>query len=207
YRMSFPEITKEEDKSSGIDYFNKLMSGQIKNAAFEKRYICKDGTVINAFITASLLYDEKKKPLYYFAQVQDITQRMKSETKRKELETQLQQAQKLESIGRLAGGVAHDFNNMLTVIIGYAELSLSKIDIQDPMHDELGRIYKAALRSADITRQLLAFSRQQAIVPIVLNPNEVIESMLKMIRRLIGENISLVWKPSTDVWKIWLDPS
>lgn len=206
-QMVFSEITKEEDKANGLEIFNKLMSGQIKNAAFEKSYIHKDGTAINAFITASLLYDENKKPIFYFAQVQDITQRVKSEAKRRELESQLQQAQKLESIGRLAGGVAHDFNNMLTVIIGYSELSLTRIVKEDPMHDELEKIYKAAMRSADITRQLLAFSRQQAIVPKVLNPNEIIESMLKMIRRIIGENINLVWKPSPDVWNLKLDPS
>src|SRR5690606_17579321 len=103
------------------------------------------------------------------------------------LQNQLLQSQKLESVGRLAGGVAHDFNNMLTVILGQAQLALMRIDEKDPLHGRLQEIVKSAERSANLTRQLLAFARKQTINPVVLDLNQAIEDILKMLRRLIGE--------------------
>ena len=126
----------------------------------------------------------------------DITDRKQAEEEQQKLKKQLQQAQKMEAIGRLAGGVAHDYNNMLSVILGYTELIRAKLPPADPLQDDLSEIFKAANRSVDITRQLLAFARKQAIVPKVLDLNANIESMLKMLRRLIGENIGLSWQPA-----------
>jgi len=125
----------------------------------------------------------------------------------KKMEAQLSQAQKMESIGRLAGGVAHDFNNMLSVIIGNAELIMANMAPNDPIHGNLSEIFSAARRSADVTRQLLAFARKQTITPKVLDLNRTIESMLKMLRRLIGEDIDLAWLPGADVWPVRMDPS
>lgn len=130
-----------------------------------------------------------------------------SEEERKSLQNQLLQAQKLESIGRLAGGVAHDYNNMLSVINGYTELALHKVAPTDPLHSDLKEILKAARRSADITRQLLAFARKQTISPRPLDMNETVESMLKMLRRLIGEDVDLIWLPKTDLWPVKMDPA
>jgi two-component system cell cycle sensor histidine kinase/response regulator CckA len=113
----------------------------------------------------------------------------------------------MESVGRLAGGVAHDFNNMLGVILGHAELALEQVDPAQPLHDDLLAIYSAAKRSADLTRQLLAFARKQTIAPEVLDLNDVIASMLNMLRRLLGENIELQWKPGADLWSVKVDPS
>jgi len=127
-------------------------------------------------------------------------------TERKELEQQLLQAQKLESIGRLAGGVAHDYNNMLGVILGSAELALKQIEDAHPVHAKLEQIRSAARRSADITRQLLAFARKQTIAPQVIDLNESLEGMLKMLRRLIGEDIELTWLPATHLDSIEIDP-
>ena len=110
-------------------------------------------------------------------------------------------------MGRLAGGVAHDFNNMLGVILGHAELALEKIDPDHPLHDDLQEIQKAAKRSADLTRQLLAFARKQTIAPKVLDLNETVAGMLKMLRRLIGEDIELAWLPGADLWPVKMDPS
>ena len=132
--------------------------------------------------------------------VEDITERLN-------LQAQLTQAQKMESVGRLAGGVAHDYNNISSIIIGFSELALEKVEQDDPVHDDLMEIYTAANRSTDITRQLLAFARQQTIAPKVLDLNDIIESMLKMLRRLIGEDIDLVWLPGSGVWPVKLDPS
>ena len=139
--------------------------------------------------------------------VRDITARLKAEAQRETLQTQLQQAQKMDSIGRLAGGVAHDFNNMLGVILGHADLALAQIDPSQPFHADIQEIQKAAARSADLTRQLLAFARKQTVAPRVLDLNETIEGMLKMLRRLIGENIDLAWHPAKTPNWLKMDPS
>jgi nitrogen-specific signal transduction histidine kinase/ActR/RegA family two-component response regulator len=123
------------------------------------------------------------------------------------LEAQLQQAQKMESIGRLAGGVAHDFNNMLGVILGHTELAIDRLAPTHPVHADLREIYQAAERSAELTKQLLAFARQQAAAPRVLDLNETIAGMLKMLRRLIGEDIDLAWMPGAPLWPVKIDPT
>ncbi|MFN2358603.1 MAG: PAS domain S-box protein [Desulfotignum sp.] len=125
----------------------------------------------------------------------------------KKMEAQLAQAQKMESVGRLAGGVAHDFNNMLGVISGRAELGLKKTALTDPVHKDFEQILNAAGRSADITRQLLAFARKQTIAPKVIDLNHTVANMLKMLGRLIGEDIDLLWQPDGDLWKVKMDPS
>lgn len=132
--------------------------------------------------------------------VEDITERLN-------LQAQLMQAQKMESVGLLAGGIAHDYNNISSIITGYSELALDKVDHDDPLRDDLMEIITAARRSTDITRQLLAFARQQTIAPKVLDLNDNIESMLKMLRRLIGEDINLAWQPGAEVWPVKIDPS
>jgi len=139
--------------------------------------------------------------------VQNTTARKQAEIEQEELQTQLQQSQKMESVGRLAGGVAHDYNNMLSIIIGYSELSLEKIKKDDPLQTLLMEILKAAKRSADITRQLLTFARKQAIAPEVLDLENSIGSIVKMLRRLISEDIELAWLPGVEVWPIKMDPS
>jgi PAS domain S-box-containing protein len=144
---------------------------------------------------------------YMAGTVQDVTERKRAEEEKAALEAQLRQAQKMEAVGRLAGGVAHDFNNMLGVILGHAELALEDLDPAQPLYTDLLAIRSAARRSADLTRQLLAFARKQIIVPTVLDVNESVEHMLEMLRRLIGENIALVWRPGTHPWRVKMDPS
>ncbi|MDR3556702.1 MAG: PAS domain S-box protein [Syntrophobacteraceae bacterium] len=137
----------------------------------------------------------------------DITESKRAEEERAKLTAQLSQAQKMESVGRLAGGVAHDFNNMLGVILGHAEMAMDQVDSTNPLHDDLQEIQKAAKRSADLTRQLLAFARKQTVSPKVLDLNETVEGMLKMLRRLIGEDIDLAWLPGNNLWPVKVDPS
>jgi two-component system, cell cycle sensor histidine kinase and response regulator CckA len=137
----------------------------------------------------------------------DITDRKQAEVEKKKLEVQLHQAQKMESVGRLAGGVAHDFNNMLGVILGYTELAMERVDPGNPLHANLEKIQGAAQRSADLTRQLLTFARKQTVSPKVIDLNDTIESILKLLRRLIGEDIDLDWQPGKEVWPVKIDPT
>lgn len=137
----------------------------------------------------------------------DITQNKREEMEKRKLQNQLVLAQKMELVGRLAGGVAHDFNNMLGAILGYAELALLKVDPDNPLREDLREILKAAQSSASVTRQLLAFARKETIAPEVVDLNKVVGGMLKMLRRLIGENIVLEWRPGDSLWPIRIDPS
>ena len=140
-------------------------------------------------------------------QARFISDLKRAAEEKERLEGQLLQARKMESIGRLAGGVAHDFNNMLGVILGHAELALEGPLPDQALRDGLQEIRKAAERSADLTRQLLAFARKQTAVPKVLDLNETVEGMLKMLRRLIGEHIELDWRPGRDLGPVRVDPS
>ena len=133
--------------------------------------------------------------------------RKQSEVAKAQLEEQLQHAQKMESVGRLAGGVAHDFNNMLGVILGHANLALMDLEPTQALHVNLTEIHKAAERSANLTRQLLAFARKQTIAPKTVDLNETVAGMLNMLQRIIGEGIDLSWQPEKDVWPVKVDPS
>jgi len=127
-------------------------------------------------------------------------------SERKSLEAQLLHAQKMEAVGRLAGGIAHDFNNMLSVIIGYGEMLLYAMPQVDPHRSQIKEIVKAGKRSAELTRQLLAFARKQQIRPLVLDLNNTIHDRARMISRLIGEDIELRFHLGPDLWPIYLDP-
>jgi PAS domain S-box-containing protein len=137
----------------------------------------------------------------------EIVERKRAEEEKDKLQEQLLQSQKMESVGRLAGGVAHDFNNMLAVIIGHVALAMMKANPSEPMHAHLTEIQHAAQRSADLTRQLLAFARKQAVMPKVLNLNDTVSGMFKMLKRLIGEDITIIWKPGAVLWPVKLDPT
>ncbi len=143
---------------------------------------------------------------HFLAVKEDITERKQAEEAQAKLEEQLRQSQKMESIGRLAGGVAHDFNNMLAVILLQVHMSLRESDPAQPIYARLQAIQQATQHSADLTRQLLAFARKQTIAPQVLDMNETVEGMLAMLRRLIGEDIDLLWKPAANLWSVKMDP-
>lgn len=159
----------------------------------------KDGTLYTEETTISPVRDSLGRIVNYVAVQHDITEHL-------QLTAQFQQAQKMEAIGLLAGGVAHDYNNMLSVILGYAEMGLGKVDPVHSLHEDLEIIIKAAKRSAHITRQLLTFARKQAITPVVLDLNQTVESMLTMLRRLIGEDIDLAWLPKAGLFPLRMDP-
>ncbi|WP_222424079.1 transporter substrate-binding domain-containing protein [Desulfamplus magnetovallimortis] len=166
-----------------------------------------DGHIEHLETIKTPVYGNDGKLIGVLGIARDITDRKKSEEEMQNLHAQLFQAQKMDAVGRLAGGVAHDFNNMLSIIIGRAELARMKLNHSDPIYKDLIEIESVGKRSADLTRQLLAFARKQTIVPEVLKLNATIKSMLKMLRRLIGEDIDLVWKPGFDIWSVNMDPA
>jgi len=141
------------------------------------------------------------------ATARDISDKKRLEEERERLQVQLMQAQKMESIGRLAGGIAHDFNNMLGVILGNAELALGRVPEDPTLRTELQEIQQAGKRSADLTRKLLAFARRQVTEPRVLNLNETVGGLLSMLRRMIGEHATLVWHPEERDALVKMDPS
>jgi PAS domain S-box-containing protein len=128
-------------------------------------------------------------------------------TEKRKLQEQLLQSQKMESVARLAGGVAHDFNNMLSVIIGHAELAMEQMNPYHPLFANLREICKAGERSAALVKQLLAFARKQTVTPKVLDLNKTVAGMLKMLRPLIGEDIELIWQPGEEMRPVKMDPS
>ena len=200
--MSITDLEHQETAEDTASHIKSVMARGTDR--FESRHRRKNGTVFDVEISAQFLPDSGG---WFVAFVQDITERTQAETERRQLEAELHQAQKMESVGRLAGGVAHDFNNMLSVIIGHAELGLRKTDPASPLGHNLTEIRKAGGRSANLTRQLLAFARKQAIMPRALDLNETVGTLLDMLRRLIGTNISLVWLPKENIWTTMADPS
>ncbi len=139
--------------------------------------------------------------------VTDISEQKRAEEKQNRLSEQLHQSRKMESIGRLAGGIAHDFNNMLTIINGYAEMMIDVLSPADPMYDKAYKIHDAGRRSTIIVRKLLAFARKQTISPEPMDLNDSISNMLSMLRRLIGENIEMLWRPADEIWTVKMDVS
>ncbi|HQH73623.1 MAG TPA: PAS domain S-box protein, partial [bacterium] len=137
----------------------------------------------------------------------EITARKRAEEEKEHLEKQLQFYQKMQAVGQLAGGVAHDFNNLLTVIEGYSDLALTRLPATDPLYNDVVEIRKAADRAVAITSQLLAFSRKQIFQPRILDLNDIVSDMDRMLRRLIGENIELVTVRGDGLWKIKADPN
>ncbi len=164
----------------------------------------KDGRVFEHY-SSPMLLDGKKMGRVWA--IRDITERKRSEAERQKLQEQLLQSQKLEAVGTLAGGIAHDFNNILGAIIGYTEMILAGLEASDPMRENLCKVLDAAQRSADLTRRLLAFARKQAVVPMLLDFNTSVAAMLKMLHRLIGENIELNWNPCPGKCTVKIDPS
>jgi two-component system, cell cycle sensor histidine kinase and response regulator CckA len=167
----------------------------------------KDGALFTEDATISPIFDDNGHIVNFVAVKKDVSEHLRLYEEKEKIQNQFLQAQKMESVGRLAGGVAHDFNNMLGVIIGQAELAMLQSDLSDSLYKPLQEIHAAALRSADLTRQLLAFARKQVVVPQVLDMNDKVGGTLKIIRRLIGEDIHLVWMPGADLWPIKMDPS
>ncbi len=172
---------------------------------FEWQPVRADGSPFDVEITLSRL--ELGGKMCVQAIVRDISERKRAEEERAKLQAQLFQSQKMESVGRLAGGVAHDFNNMLSAILGYTEMALMEDTSVGAIHTYLKVIEEAARRSAALVRQLLTFARKQTVAPKVLDLNDTVSDLLKMLQRLMGEDIDFAWMPGEALWPVKIDPS
>ena len=187
--------------------FSQLLSGQEAFSGVERQLLKKDGEVVVMESSGTPFADPDGNWLGFRGIDRDISERKQALTKHQHLQDQLIQAQKMEAVGRLAGGVAHDFNNMLSVIIGHAEMGLEGLCTSQPEYANLSEIKKAAERSAGLTRHLLTFARKQTVDPQILDLNAVITEMNAMLIRLIGENIEFAWIPGKALWPVKLDTS
>lgn len=195
-----------EDRERWVNHLH-LMDEAGKELPLEFRIVAKTGTARWVSHICTEIHDENGSFLGLRGNLVDISERKMAEEEKDKIELQFKQAQKMESVGRLAGGVAHDFNNMMGVILGYTELAQCRVSPDHPLYDYLAEIKKAAERSANLTRQLLAFARKQAVTPRELDLNATVAGMLTMLQRLIGEDVSLIWRPQEDLWPVKMDPS
>ena len=203
--LRFRDLSPYEDVAESLGLFQDLYAGRIRNYTVEKRYIRKDGEFVWVRLTAAGVRDAQGAVQYVMGMAEDITARKAAEAALAEREEQLRQAQKMEAVGQLAGGIAHDFNNLLTVIRVHAEL-LTDVLREGDERSDLETIQHAAARAANLTRQLLAFSRKQLLQPRVLDPNVVVAGLTPMLRRLIGEDIALATILAPSVGRVLADP-
>jgi len=182
-------------------------SRRLKPQTIEVEAYHKDGGTTWLEVTTIFTRDGEGRPNGVLLNGRDITERKKAEEEKDTLEKQLMQSQKMETVGRLAGGVAHDFNNMLSVILGYVDLAKLRLAKEHPVLNDIVEIERAAIRSRDVTTQLLAFSRKQIITPKVIDLNDLIAHTQKSLIRLIGEDIDLRVLLGEDLWAIRFDPS
>jgi two-component system, cell cycle sensor histidine kinase and response regulator CckA len=196
-KLNFTDTIAPEFLQKAREMVKRKLAGE-RVTAYELEIIAKDGRRITVEVNTKLVYQDGVP-----VGVQGIA---RDASARKQLEDQLRQSQKMEAIGRLAGGVAHDFNNLLTAINGYSKLALQRLDDNSSIRPYLEEVKKAGERAANLTRQLLAFGRKQILQPLPLDLNSVVTDMNKMLRRLIGEDIELTATLASDLKRIIADP-
>ena len=199
---TFQGITHPDDLEADLAFVRQTLAGEIETYQMDKRYFHKLGHIIWIHLSVSLVRDSEGAPAYFVSQIQDI-----SEPKRAEgLSEQLRHSQKLDALGRLAGGVAHDFNNMLTAIKGYSQLLLDGLPQTDPLRSPAEQISRAAEQAAALPRQLLAFSRKQASQPEIVDVNEIVSVSRDMLGHLLGEAVELRVIASTQAAQVLIHP-
>ena len=205
-RLAF-DFIHSEDREATLSAFQSWLKSDQLIFTHENRQVSVDGRVHHMAWSIRAEYGDGGQVVGFASTARDVTNLRWAEEERAKLEGQLLQAQKMESVGRLAGGVAHDFNNMLTVILGHAQMALERLGPAHPLNVNLTEIKRAGEHSADLTRQLLAFARKQTIAPKVLELNQVVAGTLMMLQRLIGEDMQLTWQPAPDLWPVKMDSS
>lgn len=187
--------------ANGANPFRPDKPAQQLNHEYRKH----DGGTVPLESSVAPVLDQHGQLSGYRGISRDISERARAMAEQARLQAELLQSQKLETMGRLAGGIAHDFNNMLTVICSYVDLMLNEIDEDHPFHRRLADVHHAAQHSAELTRQLLMFARRQLVVPKILDINQTLTDSLRMLQRLIGEDIELIWTPGANIWPVKMD--
>jgi PAS domain S-box-containing protein len=198
--LTFQDITHPDDIAVDLEFVRRTLAEEIATYQLEKRYIHKSGEVVWVHLSVSLVKDDAGAPLHFIAQIQDVTER-------RQMEEQLRQAQKLEAIGKLAGGIAHDFNNMLFVILASTDSALQNESLDPETREDIAEAQLAGERAAQLTKQLLAFSRRQILQPAVVDLAHVVLGMEKMLRSLLGDDVEMQLPEPGDSGKVFADPS
>src|SRR6266571_2798224 len=193
----FERLVHPEDLPLALELLGRVVRGELRPASQFRVRTAKGDYRVGEFSATSQLHEGRLVGILGIGR--DVTERV-------QLEQQLRQAQKMEAVGRLAGGIAHDFNNILTAITGYADLLLEDLAATDPRRQDADEIHKAADRAAGLTRQLLAFSRQQVLQPTVLEVNKLVSDLEKMLRRLLGEDVELSTRLAPTTGRVKADP-
>jgi len=202
--LHFSKLVHPEDSAMVTENLRKRLSGEEVPRDYEFRGLTRAGETIYVDINSSIIESEGKI-VGILGIIRDITERKQAAEEKEKIQVQLLQAQKMEAIGTLAGGVAHDFNNLLTAIQGYTDLAMMKVDETDPLYRDLKQIHLAAVRAASLTRQLLLFSRKQPMDFTPLGINRMVDDLLKMLERLIGEDIATKTELDSDPWTVRAD--
>ena len=192
-------LTPEKWRALEADIIQNQVLTRGYSDVYEKEYQRADGSIFPVELRVLLERDESGAPTAMWGVVRDISERVEAERAIHERDEQLRQSQKMEAVGQLAGGIAHDFNNLLAVILGYSDLLLAGGQVPDSAREDLGQIRRAADRAGALTRQILAFSRRQALRPKVVSLNEVLDGMEPLLRRTLGEHIDLVTRQDPDL--------
>jgi len=193
----FERLVHPEDLPLALELLGRVVRGELRPASQFRVRTAKVDYRVGEFSATPQLHEGRLVGILGIGR--DVTERV-------QLEQQLRQAQKMEAVGRLAGGIAHDFNNILTAITGYADLLLEDLGATDPRRQDADEIHKAADRAAGLTRQLLAFSRQQVLQPTVLEVNKLVSDLEKMLRRLLGEDVELGTRLAPTTGRVKADP-
>ena len=193
----FERLVHPEDLPLALELLGRVVRGELRPASQFRVRTAKGDYRVGEFSATPQLHEGRLVGILGIGR--DVTERA-------QLEQQLRQAQKMEAVGRLAGGIAHDFNNILTAITGYADLLLEDLGATDPRRQDADEIHKAADRAAGLTRQLLAFSRQQVLQPTVLEVNKLVSDLEKMLRRLLGEDVELGTRLAPTTGRVKADP-
>ncbi len=203
---SWKDLTHPDDLDADLALFNSVLQGSIDQYGLEKRFIRKDGELVFVELSVGCVRKPDGTVDFFVALLQDITARKRAEEAQAVMQAQLMQARKMETVGLLAGGVAHNFNNLLMGILNYVELCRDGLPPEHPVVAFLDAITSDAERSTDLTRRLLAFARKQTIAPKVLDLNDTVAAALKLMRSVVGEGIAIAWAPGAKLWPVRLDP-
>jgi two-component system cell cycle sensor histidine kinase/response regulator CckA len=189
---NFDDPTHPEDREKGVHFRRQMLERQIENYQIEKRYLHKNGQVVWVQLNVSLAWNPDGTPRHFVAQIQDVTERKRAEEQRKKLEEQLRQAQKMEALGTLAGGTAHEFNNILGIIIGYSDLAKLELADGHPVARHLEEVLKASLRAKEIVQQILTFTRQQKDQRELVFLHPIVEDTVNLVRTTLPETVQIV---------------